>query len=214
MDVFPEDMILEPGELGAVSRGVMRAEDAERLNWYLRAILTANVYDVAVQSPLDAAPKMAEKYGVKIHLKREDLQPVFSFKLRGAYAKIAGLPDDVAQRGVIAASAGNHAQGVALAASRRAIPAHIVMPITTPQIKVDAVRELGARVTLHGDAYDDAFARAMAPLVAATKEEWDWTFLTGPHGDGSGAETRGRAWWKLPPGVRTFEAGRIEVDTH
>ena len=74
MDVFPEDMILEPGELGAVSRGVMRAEDSERLNWYLRAILTANVYDVAVQSPLDAAPKMAEKYGVKIHLKREDLQ--------------------------------------------------------------------------------------------------------------------------------------------
>lgn len=127
----------------------------------IERILRARVYDVARESPLEPAPRLSARLGCDVLFKREDLQPVFSFKLRGAYAKIAGLPDDVAQRGVIAASAGNHAQGVALAASRRAIPAHIVMPITTPQIKVDAVRELGARVTLHGDAYDDAYARAM-----------------------------------------------------
>jgi threonine dehydratase len=82
-EVMPEDMVLREGELGVVRRGVMRAEDAERLNWYLRAILTAKVYDVAIDSPLDFAPLLSEKIGAKIHFKREDLQPVKSFKLRG-----------------------------------------------------------------------------------------------------------------------------------
>ena len=154
MDVFPEDMILEPGELGTVSRGVMRAEDAERLNWYLRAILTANVYDVAVESPLEAAPKITEKYGVKIHLKREDLQPVFSFKLRGAYNRMAQISEEALAKGVICSSAGNHAQGVALAAKQLGCDAVICMPVTTPGIKVEAVRRLGATVALEGENYD------------------------------------------------------------
>ena len=164
MDVFPEDMILEPGELGTVSRGVMRAEDAERLNWYLRAILTANVYDVAVESPLEAAPKITEKYGVKIHLKREDLQPVFSFKLRGAYNRMAQISEEALAKGVICSSAGNHAQGVALAAKQLGCDAVICMPVTTPGIKVEAVRRLGATVALEGENYDacQAYAKRRA----------------------------------------------------
>jgi len=129
---------------------------------YIERILKARVYDVAIESPLDAAPRLSRRLGNTVLLKREDLQPVFSFKLRGAYNKIAHLSESVARRGVICASAGNHAQGVALAAQRRGIPAVIVMPQTTPSIKVSAVRNLGGEVVLHGDDYDSAYEHAMA----------------------------------------------------
>jgi threonine dehydratase len=129
---------------------------------YLQRILKARVYDVAIESPLDAAPRLSQRLGNRILFKREDLQPVFSFKLRGAYNKIAHLSAAIAARGVICASAGNHAQGVALAARHRGIPAVVVMPRTTPEIKVRAVRELGAEVVLHGDGYDAAYEHAMA----------------------------------------------------
>ena len=120
------------------------------------------VYDVAQRSPLQAAPKLSHRLGNTVWLKREDMQPVHSFKLRGAYNKIASLPDAVRQRGIICASAGNHAQGVALAGRQMGVPAWIVMPKTTPSIKVDAVRALGGKAILHGDAYDDAQAHAIA----------------------------------------------------
>ena len=111
---------------------------------YLEAILNANVYDVAVETPLQDAPLLSERLGNRLLLKREDLQPVFSFKLRGAYNKMSRLPAAALRRGVVAASAGNHAQGVALAARRLGADATIVMPVTTPQIKVDSVAALGA----------------------------------------------------------------------
>ncbi len=128
---------------------------------YLERILNARVYDVAIESPLDALPLLSSRLGAKVLLKREDLQPVFSFKLRGAYNKMAQLraQGQLAQ-GVIAASAGNHAQGVALAAQRMGVRAVIVMPTTTPGIKVNAVRRRGGEVVLHGDAYDEAYAHA------------------------------------------------------
>ena len=128
---------------------------------YLRRILTARVYDVAIESPLDEAPQLSSKIGNRVLLKREDLQPIKSFKLRGAYNKMARLPKDVLKRGVIAASAGNHAQGVALAAQHLGCRAVIVMPVTTPQVKVDAVRDRGADVVLHGDSYSDAYTHAL-----------------------------------------------------
>jgi len=128
---------------------------------YIERILKARVYDVASETPLEEAPRLSRKLGNRIFLKREDLQPVFSFKLRGAYNKIAHLSESVARRGVICASAGNHAQGVALAARRRGIPAVIVMPQTTPNIKVQAVVDLGGEVVLHGDDYDAANDRAL-----------------------------------------------------
>ncbi len=127
---------------------------------YLQRILRARVYDVAVETPLDAAPRLSRRLGNQISLKREDLQPVFSFKLRGAYNKIALLSASAAARGVICASAGNHAQGVALAARRRGVPAVIVMPRTTPDIKVQAVMDLGGEVVLHGDVFDAAYEHA------------------------------------------------------
>src|SRR4051812_1419116 len=110
---------------------------------YLQKILTAKVYDVAVESPLDAAPVLSQRLGNRVLLKREDQQPVFSFKLRGAYNKMAHLTPAVRERGVIAASAGNHAQGVALAAQRLGCKATIVMPLTTPHIKIAAVEARG-----------------------------------------------------------------------
>ena len=128
---------------------------------YIERILKARVYDVAIESPLEEAPRLSRRLGNHVLLKREDLQPVFSFKLRGAYNRIAHLSDTAAKRGVICASAGNHAQGVALAARRRGIPAVIVMPRTTPQIKVQAVIDLGGEVVLHGDDYDTALERAL-----------------------------------------------------
>jgi threonine dehydratase len=128
---------------------------------YLQRVLKARVYDVAVESPLEPAPRLSRRLGHRILLKREDLQPVFSFKLRGAYNKIAHLSAATAARGVICASAGNHAQGVALAARKRAVPALIVMPQTTPAIKVQAVMDLGGEVVLHGDVYDSAYEHAL-----------------------------------------------------
>ena len=129
---------------------------------YIERILRARVYDVATETPLEQAARLSRRTGAQVLLKREDLQSIFSFKLRGAYNKIAHLSSATAQRGVICASAGNHAQGVALAARRRCIPAVIVMPQTTPQIKVQAVLDLGAEVMLHGDDYDAAAERALA----------------------------------------------------
>src|SRR5512134_1980197 len=129
---------------------------------YIERILKARVYDVAIESPLEAAPRLSRRLGNRVLFKREDLQPVFSFKLRGAYNKIAHLSESVAKRGVICASAGNHAQGVALAAKRRGISALIVMPQTTPNIKVSAVRDLGGEVVLHGDDYDSAYEHAQS----------------------------------------------------
>ncbi len=128
---------------------------------YLEKILNARVYDVAAETPLDFAPNLSARTANRILLKREDMQPVFSFKLRGAYNKIAHLTPQQRKRGVICASAGNHAQGVALAAQKLGIRTVIVMPTTTPQIKIDAVRKRGGEVVLHGDGYDAAYAHAL-----------------------------------------------------
>ena len=129
---------------------------------YVTKILKARVYDVARETPLELAPKLSSRLGSEVWLKREDLQPVFSFKLRGAYNKLASLKPEERARGVIASSAGNHAQGVALAAHRLGTRALIVMPETAPRIKVDAVERLGAEVLLAGDTYDGARERAEA----------------------------------------------------
>ena len=128
---------------------------------YLQKILTAKVYDVAIETPLDLAPTLSRRLGNRVLLKREDQQPVFSFKLRGAYNKMAHLSEAERARGVLAASAGNHAQGVALAAQRLGCEATIVMPVTTPNIKIAAVQARGAKVVLHGDSYSDAYEHAM-----------------------------------------------------
>jgi threonine dehydratase len=127
---------------------------------YLEKILTAHVYDVVIESPLELAQLLSQRLGNRLLLKREDVQEVFSFKLRGAYNKMAHMPPEVRARGVITASAGNHAQGVALAAQTLGCEAVIVMPVTTPQIKIAAVKRRGARVVLHGDSYDEAQAHA------------------------------------------------------
>lgn len=127
---------------------------------YLERILTARVYDVAQETPLEIAPNLSARLHNTLLLKREDMQSVFSFKLRGAYNKMAKLPPDLLAQGVIASSAGNHAQGVALGASRLGTQAIIVMPTTTPQVKVDAVKARGGQVVLHGETYDDAYAYA------------------------------------------------------
>ncbi len=128
---------------------------------YLERILKARVYDVAIETPLDLAPSLSARVGNSVLLKREDMQPVFSFKLRGAYNKMVNLPAAALRRGVIAASAGNHAQGVALSAQKLGCRAMIVMPVTTPQIKVQAVAGRGAEVVLAGDTYDEAYAHAL-----------------------------------------------------
>ncbi len=130
-------------------------------NDYLERILSARVYDVAVESPLEIAPALSARLNNTLLLKREDVQPVFSFKLRGAYNKMVRLTNAELKRGVIASSAGNHAQGVALAAQKIGCKATIVMPVTTPHIKVSAVAASGAQVVLHGDAYSDAYDEAM-----------------------------------------------------
>lgn len=129
---------------------------------YLKRILTSKVYDVAVETPLDLAPLLSQRIQNTVLLKREDTQPVFSFKLRGAYNKMANLPRSALARGVIAASAGNHAQGVALSAKRLGCRAVIVMPTTTPALKVDAVQRFGAEVVLTGDSFSDAYQHALA----------------------------------------------------
>lgn len=139
---------------------------------YIEKILKARVYDVAKETPLEYAPGLSQRLGNQVFLKREDLQPVFSFKLRGAYNKVAGLSPEACQNGIIAASAGNHAQGVALAGSRLGIRSLIVMPRTTPAIKVQSVRSLGAKIVLYGDAYDDAYSHALQ-----IAEERSMTFI-------------------------------------
>lgn len=127
----------------------------------IKQVLLARVYDVAIESPITEAPKLSARSGAAVYLKREDLQPVHSFKLRGAYNCLIHMSPEERQRGVVAASAGNHAQGVALAAARLGVSATIVMPRTTPEIKVDAVRSHGARVILTGDSFNDAYTHAM-----------------------------------------------------
>ncbi|MEN9455095.1 MAG: hypothetical protein RL210_614, partial [Pseudomonadota bacterium] len=128
---------------------------------YLERILTARVYDVAIETPLEPAPILSRRIGNQVLLKREDMQPVFSFKLRGAYNKMAQLTQAELDRGVVCASAGNHAQGVAMSAQILGCTATIVMPATTPRIKVNAVANRGGKVVLHGDSYDDAYKHAM-----------------------------------------------------
>jgi len=127
---------------------------------YIKRILDARVYDVARETPIDEAVLLSRRFNNRVWLKREDLQPVFSFKLRGAYNKMVRLTEQERGRGVVAASAGNHAQGLAMAAAKLAVKATIVMPRTTPQIKVDAVRAHGARIVLHGDSFEEADACA------------------------------------------------------
>jgi threonine dehydratase len=128
---------------------------------YLQKILTARVYDVAVETPLELAPTLSQRIGNRVYFKREDMQSVFSFKLRGAYNKMAHLPPAQMKRGVICASAGNHAQGVALSATRLGCHAVIVMPTTTPQVKIDAVKARGGEVVLFGESFTDAYAHAI-----------------------------------------------------
>ena len=129
---------------------------------YLKRILTARVYDVAIESPLEAASSLSTRIANNVLLKREDMQPVFSFKLRGAYNKMAQLTPAQLKRGVITASAGNHAQGVALSAQKLGCKAVIVVPTTTPQIKLQAIASRGAKVVLHGDSYSDSYQHALA----------------------------------------------------
>mgnify|MGYP000232869360 CR=1 FL=1 len=131
------------------------------LSDYLRRILTSRVYDIVDETPLESAPVLSARLGNRVMLKREDLQPVFSFKIRGAYNKMANLPEDALARGVIAASAGNHAQGVALSAQRLGVPAVIVMPESSPEVKIAAVRAGGAEVVLHGESFTECHARAV-----------------------------------------------------
>lgn len=139
---------------------------------YLRKVLNSKVYDVAIESPLEEARALSDKFGCHFLLKREDLQSVHSFKIRGAYNKMSQLPRAALDKGVLAASAGNHAQGVALSAKRLGCKATIVMPVTTPEIKISSVRSFGANIVLAGDSYSDAAAEA-ARLV----KEKDLTFI-------------------------------------
>lgn len=139
---------------------------------YVKAILSAKVYDVAIETPIHRAPILAQRLHNEVLLKREDMQPVHSFKIRGAYNKMAGLSTEAARKGVIAASAGNHAQGVAMAGTRLGIKTIIVMPVTTPPIKIDAVKALGGKVILHGDTYNEAATHAQS-LV----DEKGYTFV-------------------------------------
>jgi len=134
-------------------------------NWQ-EAINSSCVYEVAVVSPLEEAVPLSQRFGVPVYLKREDLQPVFSFKIRGAYQKLASIPAEQRAKGVIAASAGNHAQGVAYGARSMGIPATIVMPKTAPDIKVNAVRRMGATVELVGSTYDEAYHHAHELAIA------------------------------------------------
>ncbi|WP_286866664.1 MULTISPECIES: threonine ammonia-lyase, biosynthetic [unclassified Herbaspirillum] len=130
-------------------------------NDYLKKILTARVYDVAQETPLELANTLSQRIDNRIYFKREDMQSVFSFKLRGAYNKMAHLTPAQLKRGVICASAGNHAQGVALSAARLGCRAVIVMPTTTPQVKIDAVKARGGEVVLFGDSFTDAYEHAL-----------------------------------------------------
>tara|TARA_A100001015_G_scaffold296476_1_gene376822 strand:- start:7091 stop:8632 length:1542 start_codon:yes stop_codon:yes gene_type:complete len=138
----------------------MKKYDSEILSFYLKKILSSRVYEIAKESPLEYAPLMSQKLKAKIYLKREDQQETFSFKIRGAYNKIANLTEMQLERGIICASAGNHAQGVSLAAKKLGTKATIVMPKTTPEVKVEAVKKLGAFIILVGDSYSEAYEKA------------------------------------------------------
>ena len=150
----------------------MAKDDKALLAKYLRKILNSTVYAVVKETPLEEAAALSKKFGAHFLLKREDLLCVHSFKLRGAYNKMSQLPPEALAKGVLAASAGNHAQGVALSAKRLGCKATIVMPVTTPEIKVNAVKSHGAQVVLEGDSYSDA-AAAAARIV----KERDLTFI-------------------------------------
>eukprot|EP00249_Psilotum_nudum_P021328 c28069_g1_i2 orf=162-2240(+) len=159
--VSPSSLQYDAGALGAISTKTRPATGMDdRGMSYLTRILSSKVYDVAIESPLEPACKLSERTGAQILLKREDMQPVFSFKLRGAYNMMAKLPREQLERGVICSSAGNHAQGVAWAARCLNCDAVIVMPLTTPEIKWKSVKRLGATVVLVGDSYDEAQAYA------------------------------------------------------
>mgnify|MGYP000933711655 FL=1 len=142
-----------------------------RLEDYVRRTLLACVYDVAKETPLEEARFLSRRLKNKVLLKREDLQPVFSFKIRGAYNKIAQLTAEEKAKGVICASAGNHAQGLALSAHKLGIKGIIVMPLTTPEIKVNAVRSFGGQVILHGDAFDEAAAHASPCKITCPRQK-------------------------------------------
>ena len=174
----------------------------ELVEAYAARVRRAEVYDVAIESPLDFAPRLSGRLRNRIFLKREDLQPVFSFKLRGAYNKISRLEAAALARGVICSSAGNHAQGVALAARRRGIRAVIVMPLGTASIKVDAVEALGGEVVLHGSAYDDANAHALE-LAAAEDLAFVHPFADPDviAGQGTIALELARQWPEVPTAV-------------
>eukprot|EP00898_Chlorokybus_atmophyticus_P008111 jgi/Chlat1/8300/Chrsp78S07715 len=169
---LPEEFYLEPGDVSAVlppdpedgADAAVGIDPTRTAMGYVRRVLTSKVYDVAIESPLEHAPRISDRSGCQVYLKREDLQSVFSFKLRGAYNKMANLTPAQLASGVICSSAGNHAQGVALAARELGCSAVIAMPITTPMIKVKAVERLGATVVLVGEAYDEtqAYAKARA----------------------------------------------------
>ncbi|MGN0854280.1 MAG: threonine ammonia-lyase, biosynthetic [Kiritimatiellia bacterium] len=133
---------------------------------YLSKILNATVYDVAVKTPLDEATALSRKFGCRFLLKREDLQPVHSYKIRGAYNKMSQLPPRELEKGVICASAGNHAQGVALSAKKLGVKATIVMPVTTPEIKTSAVRAYGATIVLYGESYSDTYEELHRQIAA------------------------------------------------
>ncbi|XP_016484011.2 threonine dehydratase biosynthetic, chloroplastic-like isoform X1 [Nicotiana tabacum] len=162
--VSPSSLQCEPGYL--IPNSPVLGTGGKIGYEYLTNILSSKVYDVAYETPLQNAPKLSERLGVNVWLKREDLQPVFSFKLRGAYNMMAKLSKEQLERGVICSSAGNHAQGVALAAQRLGCNAVIAMPVTTPDIKWKSVKRLGATVVLVGDAYDEAQAYAKARAEA------------------------------------------------
>ncbi|WP_179591404.1 threonine ammonia-lyase, biosynthetic [Ectopseudomonas mendocina] len=148
------------------------ASEIAMLEQYVKKTLTSRVYDVAVETPLQPARQLSERLGSQILLKREDLQPVYSFKIRGAYNKLAQLSAEELARGVVTASAGNHAQGLALAAKHLGVKATIVMPRTTPELKVQGVRSRGGKVVLHGDAFPEALAHSLK-LV----EEKGYTYI-------------------------------------
>ena len=152
-------------------------DDKKLQEQYLRRILNSKVYDVAIESPLEEMAALSRKLGNHFLLKREDLQGVHSFKIRGAYNKMAQLPRAALDKGVLAASAGNHAQGVALSAKQLGCKATIVMPVTTPEIKVSAVKGYGASVVLAGDSYSDAAAEAALGEPFSQTYEWAHEFL-------------------------------------
>jgi threonine dehydratase len=174
-------------------------------NEYLRRILNARVYDVATETALEPAPRLSARLDNRVLVKREDLQSIFSFKLRGAYNKMVSLGKAERARGVIAASAGNHAQGVALAAQRLGGPAVIVMPVTTPQVKIDAVRARDAQVVLHGDSYSDSYAHALQ-----IQERRRLTFVH-PFDDPDVIAGQGTVGMEILRQHRTLEDGPIDA---